>query len=99
MRKKIPCQRAIERSHKLSTLSRRKDAGVTDEIRHVKKVKWQWDGHLMKKNDENWDKKLTEWIYPLGYENEPRQTKKMSGRDMVKKVGGTLWSRKTKDRR
>ena len=39
----------------------RKVTGVKDIIQVVKQQKWRWAGHLARREDNRWSKRLTDW--------------------------------------
>ena len=47
----------------------------------IKEAKWRWAGHVAKRNDNRWTKRLTEW--------QPRQER--GGGDDKNADGGTTW--------
>lgn len=58
MERSILNKKLIEKTHNTEL---RKLTKVTDVIRHAKKLKWKWAGHIMRQTDGRWTKELTEW--------------------------------------
>ena len=50
----------------------RKKTKVKDVIEKIKEMKWRWAGHLARKQDNRWTKRLTEW--------QPRPGRRRNGR-------------------
>ena len=63
-------QRAMERTmlnislkeHQTAESIRQKTK-VKDILETIGKMKWRWGGHIMRRNDERWTKRITDW-YP-----------------------------------
>ena len=61
-------QRAMERRmlnftirDKVRNSEIRKQTQVKDIILKIKEAKWRWAGHLMRRDDNRWTKRMTEW--------------------------------------
>ncbi|KAG7301234.1 hypothetical protein JYU34_014132 [Plutella xylostella] len=95
-------QRKIERSmlslrliEKTTNKDLRNITKVTDVIRHAKRLKWKWAGHVMRLGDGRWTREVTEW--------SPRQARRRRGRPRVRwrdeleqfSGQGVLWTRLT----
>ena len=69
---------------------------VTDIVQICSKLKWQWAGHVCRRTDDRWSRKVLEW--------RPRVGKRRVGRpparwtDDLKKVAGSGWMKKAGDR-
>ena len=96
-------QRAMERKMVGVTLRDKKRAEwireqtrVKDILVEIKKKKWVWAGHVMRRQDNRWSLRVTEWI--------PREGKRGRGRpkvrwaDEIKKFAGIKWSQLAQDR-
>ena len=96
-------QRAMERAmlgvslrDKIRNDNIRKRTGVTDVAQRISKLKWQWAGHICRRADNRWGRKLIEW--------RPRSGKRSAGRpparwtDDLKKAAGSGWTRRAEDR-
>ena len=74
----------------------RRRTGVTDEINQIRKLKWNWAGHVARKSDRRWTKRLLEW--------RPRLDKRSKGRpptrwtDDLRRFAGN-WIQKAQDRK
>ncbi|KAI8423093.1 hypothetical protein MSG28_014177 [Choristoneura fumiferana] len=58
--------------------------------------KWKWAGHICRRFDGRWGKKLLEWRPRKGFRNVGRQPAKWT--DDLVRVAGKDWMRKTHDR-
>ena len=50
-----------QREQNLHNTDIRQKTQVKDAVQHVNHSKHRWAGHVMRKNDDRWTKKLTEW--------------------------------------
>ncbi|RVE53061.1 hypothetical protein evm_002359 [Chilo suppressalis] len=73
----------------------RKQSGVTDAVKHIASLKWQWAGHIARKHG-SWGKAVLEWR-PWG-EKRPRGRPQMRWKDDVRKTAGTNWMEVAQDR-
>ena len=102
-RKLVSTQRAMERIMMGITLKDRKRATwirmqtkVEDILATIKKKKWTWAGHVMRRSDNRWTLRITEWI--------PRESRRSRGRkrrrwsDEIRKFVGVDWHRRARDR-
>lgn len=95
-------QRKMERSmlhlrliEKTTNKDLRNMTKIRDVIRHAKKLKWEWAGHVMRLDDGRWTREVTEWC--------PRQNTRRRGRPRVRwrdeleqfNGHGVLWTRHT----
>ncbi len=73
----------------------REQTRVNDILVEIKK-KWAWAGHVMRRQDNRWSLRVTEWI--------PREGKCSRGRqnvrwvDEMKKIAGITWPQLAQDR-
>ena len=69
---------------------------VEDIVGNIKRKKWAWAGHVMRRTDNRWTVKVTEW--------QPRDGKRSKGRpntrwrDEIRYFAGKNWTNITKDR-
>ncbi|MCJ3464060.1 hypothetical protein LNY58_26610, partial [Klebsiella pneumoniae] len=96
-------QRAMERKMIGVTLRDKKRAewireqtGVADIILSIKRKKWTWAGHVMRRKDNRWTVRATEWIPREGKRNRGRQKVRWS--DEIKKFAGIKWNQLAQDR-
>ena len=74
----------------------RRRTKVADIARRISKLKWQWAGHIVRRSDGRWGKKLLEW--------RPRTSKRSVGRpparwtDDLVKIAGSRWMQVAMDR-
>ena len=74
----------------------RKRTRVTDVARRIAKLKWQWAGHIARRTDGRWGRKVLEW--------RPRTGRRCVGRpptrwtDDLVKVAGIRWMRVARGR-
>ena len=74
----------------------RKETKVRDIREVIKKRKWQWAGHLMRRTDNRWTTRITEWQPREGKRNRGQQKRRW--RDEIRKSAGPTWYRDTRDR-
>ena len=75
----------------------REQTKVDDILSTIKKKKWTWAGHVMRRDDNRWTVRLTEWIPRDGKRNKGRQRSRWA--DELRKFAGLGWHRLTGDRR
>ena len=103
IRKLKVTQRAMERAmlgvslrDRIRNEDIRKRTKVTDVARRIAKLKWQWAGHIARRTDGRWGRKVLEW--------RPRTGRRCVGRpptrwtDDLVKVAGIRWMRVARDR-
>ena len=78
-----------------SAESIRKRTKVADILEHIYKRKWTWAGHIIRRSDERWTKRLTEWCPRNGTRTRGRPKKRWSD-DLENFMGG--WQRYPYDR-
>lgn len=101
-RKLRTCQTSMERSmlsirksDRIKNTTIRKRTKIEDVIVRIRKLKWNWTGHIMR-GIEKWNKKIIFWY--------PRNKKRKRGRqfrrweDEIKKLAGKIWTRKAVNR-
>ena len=74
----------------------REQTKVTDVICRVKKLKWNWVGHLARRNDDRWTTKVLYWI-PRD-KKRPRKRPQSRWRDEIVKFVGAEWRRRAENR-
>ncbi|CAH2103439.1 unnamed protein product [Euphydryas editha] len=97
------CQNKMERSilniklrDKIKLTSIRSKTKVADVIHTVKKLKWNWVGHMIRNKKKKWTTDVTEWCPRDGKRKKGRQ--KTRWEDDIKKVAGITWQRKARNR-
>ncbi|KAJ8726778.1 hypothetical protein PYW08_007034 [Mythimna loreyi] len=74
----------------------RRRTRVTDISRRIAKLKWQWAGHIARRTDGRWGRKVLEW--------RPRTKRRSFGRpptrwtDDLVRITGTRWMRVAQNR-
>lgn len=74
----------------------RETTKVKDIIKHIKRSKWRWAGHIARITDNRWTIRLTNWI--------PRSSLRSRGRPVYKwesdiiSLVGTTWQRRARNR-
>ena len=103
-RKLVSTQRAMERIMMGISLKDRKRATwireqtkIEDIISTIKKKKMDMAGHVMRRDDNRWTIRLTEWLPRDGKRSKGRQRTRWS--DELRKFAGIGWRRLTGDRR
>ena len=96
-------QRAMERSmlgvslkDRIRNEVIRQRTKVTDIAERISKLKWQWAGHICRRTDNRWGRRVLEWRPRLGKRSVGRPWARWS--DDIRKVAGSGWKRKTEDR-
>ena len=96
-------QRAMERKILGLTLRDRKRAvwireqtGIADILVDIKRKKWSWAGHVMRRMDNRWTIRVTEWIPREGKRSRGRQKTRWG--DEVRKFAGASWNQLAQDR-
>ena len=97
-------QRAMERSilnislrERIRHTEIRKKTKVKDIIKLSYQKKWKWAGHLARREDNRWTKRVTEWIPRNGRRSRGRQKKRWY--DDIEDQCGKTWMRRAKDRK
>lgn len=75
----------------------RQQTGVQDIVCKVKKLKWQWAGHIARTTDDRWTKIVTEWIPLQGKRKQGRPS--MRWEDDIRKFLGVTWMRQANNRK
>ena len=75
----------------------RQQTGVQDIVCRMKKLKWQWAGHIARTTDDRWTKIVTEWIPLQGKRKQGRPS--MRWEDDIHKFLGVTWMREAKNRK
>ncbi|XP_072028434.1 uncharacterized protein [Amphiura filiformis] len=67
-----------------------------DIIERIKEAKWRWAGHIARRDDNIWIKRLTEWQQRTGKRRRGRQKRRW--RDDLTSYLGTTWAREAQNR-
>ena len=102
-RKLVSTQRGMERlmmgislrDRKRSTWIR-EQTKVEDILKCIKKKKWQWAGHVSRRQDNRWTKNVTDW--EITDTRRPRARPMTRWRDDIRKFGHQNWKQKAQDR-
>ncbi|KAJ0184012.1 hypothetical protein K1T71_000435 [Dendrolimus kikuchii] len=85
-------QRAMERAmlgvsfmDKIRNEDIRKRTKVTDIARKISKLKWQWAGHICRRTDGRWSKRVLEWRPRLGKRSVGRPPARWTEIPLIKK--------------
>ncbi len=102
-RKLRSAQRGMERRMLGITLRDRKRASwirehtkVEDILVTIKNKKWTWAGHVMRRRDNRWATRVTEWQPRNGRGSQGRQ--RVRWRYEIRAFAGPSWSSLTSDR-
>ncbi|CAH2270012.1 jg1963 [Pararge aegeria aegeria] len=97
-------QRAMERAmlgiswrDKIHNEVIRQRTKVTDKAFRVSILKWQWAGHVCRRTDGRWSRKVLEWRPRVGKRSLGRPPTRWS--DDLRKVAGIDWVRKAQNRK
>ncbi len=74
----------------------RQQTKVEDIQMTIKKKKWTWAEHVMRKCDNRWTTRVTKWQLRNGRRNHGRQ--RVIWRDEIRALAGPSWSSLTSDR-
>jgi hypothetical protein len=69
---------------------------VTDIAHRIGMLKWQWAGHVSRRTDSRWDKRVLKWRPRLGIRSVGRPQARWS--DDLRKTAGRRWMRVAEDR-
>ena len=69
---------------------------MRDIIQVIKKQKWRWAGHLARRNDNRWSKRITEWCPRDSTRSRKRPDTRW--RDELEKFAGKTWHRLAQSR-
>lgn len=97
------CQRKMERSmlniklqDRIKNIDIRRKTKICDILSRIKKLKWQWAGHICRMENSRWTKRVTEWIPREGKRSKGRQRKRWA--DIFLQTCGPNWMTKARDR-
>ncbi|KAL0852521.1 hypothetical protein ABMA27_017001 [Loxostege sticticalis] len=103
IRKLKVTQRAMERAmlgvslrDRIRNEEIRRRTKVTDIARRIANLKWQWAGHIARRTDGRWGRKVLEWRPRAGRRSVGRPPTRWTD-DLVKVAGGA-WMRAAQDR-
>ena len=74
----------------------REQTGIADILFDIKRTKWSWAGHVMRRMDNRWTIRVTEWIPREGKHSRGRQKTRWG--DEVRKFAGASWNTLAQDR-
>ena len=101
--KLVTSQRAMERKmlhitlrNKIPNKVIRQKTKVKDILQKIKEAKWRWAGHVARREDNRWTKRITEWQPRTGKRKRGRQKRRW--RDDITSYLGTTWTRIARDR-
>lgn len=69
---------------------------VIDIAYRISKLKWQWAGHISRRTDNRWGKRVLEWRPRLGKRSVGRPQARWS--DDLRKTAGRSWMREAENR-
>jgi hypothetical protein len=69
---------------------------VTDIAHRISMLKWQWAGHISRRTDNRWGKRVLEWRPRLGKRSVGRPQARWS--DDLRGTAGGSWMRVAEDR-
>jgi len=86
----------IKRGDKINNKKIRKVTQTRDVLYSIRKVKFGFAGHIMRKNNDSWAKLVTDWRPYEGKISKGRP--KIRWRDEVEGRVGSMWHRETRNR-
>ena len=75
----------------------REQTKIKDIIQFTRQQKWRWAGHIARREDNRWNKRLMEWC-PLDCKRS-RKRPETRWRDDIKEFACRTWQRKARDRK
>ena len=69
---------------------------VTDIAQRISKLKWQWAGHICRRTDGRWGKRVLEWRPRIGKRRVGRPVSRWG--DDIRRAVGNDWRRIAEDR-
>ncbi|CAH0677679.1 unnamed protein product [Spodoptera exigua] len=69
---------------------------VIDIAQRISKLKWQWAGHICRRTDDRWSKRVLEWRPRLGKRSVGRPPARWT--DDIRRVAGSGWMRRAEHR-
>ena len=101
--KLITAQRAMERRmlnitirDKVRNSDIRKQTQIKDIMVKIKEAKWRWAGHVMRRDDNRWTRRVTEWQLRNGKRTRGRQKRRWRD-DLTTYMGPVPWTRLARD--
>lgn len=74
----------------------REQTSLEDILTTIKRRKWSWAGHIMRRTDNRWTTRITEWQPREGRRNRGMQKRRW--RDEIRKYAGATWVSITQNR-
>lgn len=74
----------------------RQRSGVTDIAHRISKLKWQWAGHISRRTDGRWSRKVLEWRPRIGKRSVGRPETRWD--DDIRRLAGVGWMRVAENR-
>jgi hypothetical protein len=74
----------------------RQTTKVTDKAHRINMLKWQWAGHISRRTDNCWGKRVLEWRPHLGKRSVGRPEARWS--DDLRRTAGRSWMRVAENR-
>ncbi|XP_072931484.1 uncharacterized protein [Epargyreus clarus] len=74
----------------------RRRTNLTDIAFKISRLKWQWAGHIARRTDNRWGRKVLEWRPRVGKRSTGRPPTKWT--DDLKKTAGNRWLQRARDR-
>lgn len=75
----------------------REQTKLDDIIERAAESKWRWAGHVARRTDNRWTKRILEWRPREGHRNVGRPNTRW--RDDIKRHAGLVWMREAKNRK
>ena len=69
---------------------------VKDIFVAIMEQKWRWAGHVARRDDNRWNKRLTDWTPREGKRDRRRPDRRW--RDEIEKAAGTTWQQLARSR-
>lgn len=74
----------------------REETGITDILVDIKRKKFCWAGHVIRRMDHRWTIRVTEWMPREGKRSQGRQKSRWG--DDVRKFAGASWNQLAQNR-
>ena len=90
------CMLGITRRDRKRITWIRSQTKVFDVIERIKHLKWQWAGHIARRQDNRWTTRVLDW-YPRDTKR-PRKRPQVRWSDEIRKLAGVNWKSKASER-
>jgi hypothetical protein len=90
------CMLGVRMTDHVTNEALRAKSGIKDALEKAKELKWDFAGHVQRRDDANLTKKIENWVPSDGSRKIGRQQKRW--RDEIEKIGLATWRKKANQR-